>query len=85
MSVFWTLPLLKCSINAVFIFKKIQKSNKKCNFCLKCTLFVLTLPIFSRLVPDDAFPEIFTFNLFLEISNFKARSGGDTQKQHCNT
>ena len=84
-SFFRTLPLLKCSINAVFMFKKIHKSNKKCNFCLKCTLFVLTLPLLSRLVPDEAFPEIFVLNFFLVISNFKSRSGGDTQKQYCNT
>ena len=41
-----------------------------------------TLPLFSRLVPDDAFPEIFVLNLFLVILNFKAKSGGNTQKQY---
>lgn len=39
-----------------------------------------TLPLFSRLVPDDAFPEIFVLNLFLIILNFKAKSGGNTHK-----
>lgn len=56
-SIFWMLPLIKCSTHALFLFENTLKSNKKCPFCWQCALILIFLGCYDYFV--DLVPEMY--------------------------